>query len=232
MIGIIAAMRVELEKLLALTENKKTRSVSGLTFTQGVLEGVDVVMTVSGEGKVNAALCAEAMILLYAPTLLINTGVAGALSATLRVPDIAVARAVKEHDYDISPLGYRKGEVLFPGGSALAFEADACFADAVLRAAKELGVHAEDGVIVSGDSFIADAAVKERLVREFDGIACEMEGGAIGHVAYLNGIPFGVIRAISDTADDGTKYDPDRAAEISVALTRRALSEWKKAKSN
>lgn len=228
MIGIIAAMQVELEKLLSFTEVSEVKEVSGLRFTRGTLEGKEVVMTVCGEGKVNAALCAEAMILLYQPTMLINTGVAGGLSPTLHVPDVAVARAVKEHDYDISPLGYRKGEVLFPGGSALAFDAEATFADAVLCAAKELSIHAEDGVIVSGDSFIADPAVKERLVREFDGIACEMEGGAIGHVAFLNGIPFGVIRAISDTADDGTKFDPERAAEVSVALTRRALALWDK----
>lgn len=226
MIGIIAAMRVELEQLLAASEVLETKEVSGLHFTVARLSGADVVMTVCGEGKVNAALCAEAMILLYAPTLIINTGVAGALSPTLHVPDVAVARAVKEHDYDITPLGYRKGEVLFPGGSALSFEADARFADAVMRAAKELMIHAEDGVIVSGDSFIADVAVKEQLVRDFDGIACEMEGGAIGHVAYLNGIPFGVIRAISDTADDGTKFDPERAATVSVALTRRAIADW------
>lgn len=224
MIGIIAAMRCELEQLLAAAKIEETRSEGRLTFHVGTLDGVRVVMTVCGEGKVNAALCAEAMILLYAPSLLVNTGVAGALSPTLSVPDVAVASAVCEHDYDISALGYGKGEVLFPGGSATYFEAEKCFSNAVLRAAAEEGVHAECGVIVSGDRFIADGDTKEQLRCDFGGIACEMEGGAIGHVAFLNGVPFAVLRAISDNADDSTKFDPIRAADISVRLTRRAIS--------
>lgn len=227
MIGIIAAMTVELNKLKEITRVTGERKVSGLTFTEGVLEGREVVMTVCGEGKVNAALCAEAMILLYAPTLLINTGVAGALSPTLHVPDIAVASATCEHDYDISPLGYGKGEVLFPGGSAVYFKTDEAFTEAVLAAAAEQGIHAEQGVIASGDQFIADAERKAALVSLFDGIACEMEGGSIGHVAHLNQTPFAVIRAISDSADDATAYDPERAAENSVKLTRRALALYR-----
>lgn len=223
MIGIIAAMSVELEKIVERMEVKEKKTVSGLTFTVGMLEGHETVATVCGEGKVNAALCAEAMILLYAPRLIINTGVAGALSDTLRVPDIAVATAVCEHDYDISPLGYKKGEVLFPGGSATSFAADAAFAEALLKGAEALSLHAEAGVIVSGDCFIADAEKKAALVRDFGGIACEMEGGAIGHVAFLNQTPFAVIRAVSDSAEDAEGYDPVRAAKNSVALTCFAL---------
>ncbi len=228
MIGIIAAMSVELEKIVERMQVEEVRAVSGLTFTLGMLEGHKTVATVCGEGKVNAALCAEAMILLYAPSLIVNTGVAGALSDTLRVPDIAIATAVCEHDYDISPLGYQKGEVLFPGGSATSFFADKTFADALMRGAKELGLHAEAGMIVSGDCFIADTAKKQALVRDFGGIACEMEGGAIGHVAFLNQTPFAVIRAVSDSAEDADGYDPVRAAVNSVALTCRALALYQR----
>jgi adenosylhomocysteine nucleosidase len=224
MIGIVAAMQIELEKLKRAAVIRETKAVSGLTFTVGTLEGHEVVMTVSGEGKVNAALCTEAMILLYSPRLIINTGVAGALSPTLHVPDVAIARAVVEHDYDISPLGYQKGEVLFPGGSATSFVTDTAFTEAVARAAGELGVYAELGTVATGDAFIAERADKERLHRDFGAIACEMEGGAVGHTCFVNKTPFAVIRAISDNADDATVYDPERAADISVALTRRALS--------
>ena len=181
-------------------------------------------MAVCGEGKVNAAMCTEAMILRYAPSLIINTGVAGALSPTLSVPDVAIATAVAQHDYDISPLGYAPGEVLFPGGSATSFRTDAHATELMLRAAEAEGLHAEAGVIVSGDQFIADNTVKEHLARDFSGIACEMEGGSIGQVATLNGVPFAVLRAISDTADDGEKFDPVRSSEISIRLTRRLLS--------
>ena len=225
MIAIIAAMSCELEKLLMAADIHEVRAEGGLTFHIGELEGKAVVMTVCGEGKVNAALCAQTLILLFAPELIINTGVAGALSSTLSVPDVAVGTAVCEHDYDISPLGYGKGEVLFVGGSATYFECDKRFADAVLLAAGEMGVHAEAGVIASGDQFIASEAKKEEIRQDFGAIACEMEGGAIGHVAFLSGIPFAVLRAISDNADDGEKFDPVRAAAISVDITRRALAK-------
>ncbi|MBO5653186.1 MAG: 5'-methylthioadenosine/adenosylhomocysteine nucleosidase [Clostridia bacterium] len=224
MIGIIAAMTVELEKLKEAATVTREETVSGLTFTLGVLEGKEVVMTVCGEGKVNAALSAEAMLLRYAPTLLINTGVAGALSETLSVPDVAVATAVCQHDYDISPLGYQKGQVLFPGGSATFFETDGKAASAFTAAAKEAGVHTESGVIASGDIFVAEEGLKTAIRQGFSAIACEMEGGAIGHVAFLNQTPFAVIRAISDGADDATAFDPVRAAAISVDITRRALT--------
>ncbi len=223
MIGIIAAMTVELEKLKEAATVTREETVSGLTFTLGVLEGKEVVMTVCGEGKVNAALSAEAMLLRYAPTLLINTGVAGALSETLSVPDVAVATAVCQHDYDISPLGYQKGQVLFPGGSATFFETDGKAASAFTAAAKEAGVHTESGVIASGDIFVAEEGLKTAIRQGFSAIACEMEGGAIGHVAFLNQTPFAVIRAISDGANDAAAFDPVRAAAISVDITRRAL---------
>lgn len=224
MIGLIAAMSIEMENLCALATVREERCVSGIRFVTATLDGKDVVLAVCGEGKVNAALCAEAMILLYHPDVIINTGVAGALSPTLRVPDVAIATSVVEHDYDISPLGYAPGEVLFPGGSATAFLTDEKVTAAMKRAAEEEGVHAECGPILSGDQFIADVAVKERLVKLFHGVACEMEGGAIGHVCYLNEVPFAVIRAISDTADDGEKFDPVRSSDISIRLTRRMLS--------
>jgi adenosylhomocysteine nucleosidase len=224
MIGIIAAMSVELEKLKEAATIEKEETVSGLTFYTGTLAGKNVVMTVCGEGKVNAAPSAEAMILRYAPSLLINTGVAGALSPTLSVPDVAIATAVCQHDYDISPLGYEKGQVLFPGGSAVYFEADAAAVRAFTAAADAAGVHTEQGVIASGDVFVADGALKTAICQRFSAIACEMEGGAIGHVAYLNRTPFAVLRAISDGADDATAFDPIRAAAISVDITLRALA--------
>ena len=224
MIGLIAAMSIEMENLCALASVREERCVSGIRFVTAVLDGKDVVLAVCGEGKVNAAMCAEAMILLYHPTLIINTGVAGGLSPTLRVPDVAIATSVVEHDYDISPLGYAPGEVLFPGGSATSFATDAKATAAMRTAAEAEGVHAELGPILSGDQFIADVAVKERLITLFHGIACEMEGGSIGHVCYLNKTPFAVLRAISDTADDGEKFDPVRSSDISIRLTRRMLS--------
>lgn len=227
MIGIIAAMEVELELLKKSTEISEERKISGMTFYRGTYGGKEVVFAVCADGKVNAAVCAEIMVLEYKPTLLINTGVAGGLSPTLHVPDVAIATATVEHDYDLSPLGYEKSAVLYDNGhkSIVYFEADKRLYELMAEAAKERGVHAETGVIVTGDQFIADEETKAALVKNYNGIACEMEGGAIGHVAFINRIPYGVLRAISDTADDGTKFDPDRAAAISVPLLLDVLKK-------
>jgi adenosylhomocysteine nucleosidase len=235
MIGIIAAMSVELEKIVERMEVKEKKTVSGLTFTVGMLEGHETVATVCGEGKVNAAVCAQTMILLFGATRIINTGVAGSLSPTLHVPDVAIATETVQHDYDISPLGFARGQVLcgrrndeFPDGDAITvrFPADPAIAKALTEAATAEGCHAETGCIVSGDQFIADPAVKEDLVKTFGGIACEMEGGAIAQVCRVAGVPYGVLRAISDNADENApeSFDPQRAAAISIAVTRRALA--------
>lgn len=223
MIGLIAAMQIELEMLLEKTDVKEKKTVSGMTFTVGTLAEKTVVMTVCGEGKVNAALAAQTMILLYAPSLIINTGVAGSLSPDLGVGDTAVASAVCQHDYDLSPLGYPKGRVLFPGGSADRFPTDKAVSEAILDAAAALGVHTRLGVIATGDVFVADDGLKASLVQAFDAIACEMEGGAIGHACTLAGVPFAAIRAISDNADDAKAFDPVSASAVSVAITERVL---------
>lgn len=217
-------MQCEAQELQKNMTEVETQVVSGISFVTGKLVGKEVVLAVCSEGKVNAALCAEAMVLRYQPSLLLNTGVAGSLSPSLKVPDVAIATAVGEHDSDISPLGYQKGEVIIRDVPYRLFEADKKVVQALLAASASVGVHAEAGTIVSGDQFIADPVKKQELIDRYDGaVACEMEGGAIGHVAFVNHIPFGIIRAISDGAEDENAYDPLRAAAISVAITLKFL---------
>lgn len=224
MIGLIAAMRCEAEALSARLAQRKSVNISGMDFESGLLEGKEVVLAVSGEGKVNAALCAQTMVLAFHPSLLVNTGVAGSLSPTLRVPDVAVATSAGEHDSDLSPLGYGKGEVLIHDLPHCLFPVEKGLWEKMLAACREAGVHAEAGAILSGDQFIASEEKKAELRGRYpDAVACEMEGGAVGHAAFVNGIPFAVIRAISDNANDGRAFDPVRAAEISVAVTLRFL---------
>lgn len=216
-------MEVEAALLKAHLADGKTEEVSGILFTRGKWNKTEVILAVCSEGKVNAALCAEAMILRYAPSAIINTGVAGGLSSTLHVPDVAVATAVAQHDMDMSPLGYQKGDVLIHDKVHSLFEVDKELMMRLFEAAEAEGSHVEAGVIVSGDAFIADPLKKEELKRRYNAVACEMEGGAIGHTCYVNGVPFAVLRAISDTADDGTAYEPARAAAISERILARAL---------
>ena len=205
MIGIIGAMTVEIEGLRALMTEKREETVSGIKFVSGMLEGKEVVTAVSGIGKVFAAICTEAMILKYDPDVVINTGVAGTLTDKLGIGDIAVARNVVQHDMDTSPLGDPRG--LVSGINVIYFDADVKTSESLSRAAAELNINTLSGTVASGDQFIASKEKKQDITDTFGAVACEMEGAAIGHVCYVNGKPFAVLRAISDSADGHAEMD-------------------------
>ncbi len=225
MIGIIAAMNVEMESLRSYIENPVTETVSGITFVSGMLEGKEVVTAVCGIGKVFAAMCAQTMILRYKPDCIVNTGVAGTLTDKLTIGSIAVSSAVVQHDMDTSALGDPVGmisginKVLLPASGDLCDQLSAC--------ATVLGIRTETGVIASGDQFISSSEKKDAIVKTFGAIACEMEGAAIGQVCYVNRVPFCVLRAISDSADGSSHMDyptfVGMAAEQSVKLLRTFL---------
>ena len=225
MIGIIAAMEVELQSLRSLMQNPEEETISGLRFVRGTLEGRDVVTVVCGIGKVFAALTTQTMILRYAPEAIICTGVAGTLTQQLSIGDIAVSACVVQHDIDTSALGDPPG--LISGLNLIELPAHAPLADRLTACANELGLRTLRGVIASGDQFIASAERKAEIVRQFGAIACEMEGGAVAQVCHVNGTPFCVLRAISDSADGSSHMDYPQfvrlAAEQSVRLVRAYL---------
>ena len=215
MIGILGAMDIELEALLSDMKEKESEQISGFTFFKGKIENREVVIAKCGIGKVAAALCAQAMILRYHPSLLLNTGVAGTLTTALSVTDVAVGTSAVQHDMDTSPLGDPIG--LISGINKIYFEADKKAADLFLKIAKESGVNAIGGTIASGDQFIASAEQKARIVKNFDAIACEMEGGAVAQAAYLAKTPFIILRAISDSADGSSHMDYPTFLPIAAA---------------
>ncbi len=199
MIGIICALDIEAKQLRENLEGPVSESVGRLTFTRGKLMGKDVVIGMAGVGKVNAAMCAQTMILKYAPSLIVNSGVAGSLSKRLDIGDIAVGTGVVEHDFDTTAVG--DPPAFFNETNGEPFPCDEAAAKAILKAAEEEGVHAVPAKLASGDQFISDADTKARLVRMFGADACEMEAGAIAHVCHNNGVKCAVIRAISDSTD-------------------------------
>ena len=225
MIGIIAAMDVEMKSLRSYMENTETEVISGIRFVRGTLEGKDVVTAVCGIGKVFAALCAQTMILHYHPQCIINTGVAGTLTDALTIGSIAVSSAVVQHDMDTSPLGDPVG--LISGFNKVELPADRLLTGQLSACAKVMGIKTATGVIASGDQFVASAERKAFIVEHFKAIACEMEGAAVGQVCYVNKVPFCVLRAISDSADGSSHMDyptfVQMAAEQSVALMRRFM---------
>ena len=206
-IGIIGAMDLEVEHLKGEIQISRIVDKAGMEFYTGTLKGVDVVIVRSGIGKVNAGLCAQILADVFQVTHIINTGVAGSLNAKLDIGDILISRDALYHDVDVRIFGYQLGEV--PQMGCREFKADKAMIEAAVSSCKEVNpdIHVEVGRILSGDQFISDKAKKETLLADFQGDCTEMEGAAIAHSAYLNKIPFVIIRAISDKADDSAEMD-------------------------
>lgn len=222
MIGIIGAMEVEVAALKNDMENKEVFEISGIEFVKGTLCGKEAVVAKCGVGKVFAALCAQTMILKFSPDCIINTGVAGSLSEKLGVCDVAVADSVVQHDMDTSAIGDPVG--LISGINIVNIPADKKVSDLLTEVVSDLGINTYSGTVASGDQFISSAEKKDYIMKTFGAVACEMEGAAIGHVCYVNGVPFGVVRAISDNADGSSHMDfptfAASAAEISIKTVK------------
>ena len=228
MIGIIGAMQTETAAIIAEMQHKEEKRISGIRFVKGEWCGKEAVVATCGVGKVFAALCAEAMILTYHPDCIINSGVAGALDDRLHLLDLVIGEQVVQHDMDTSPLGDPKG--LLSGINLVKLSADAGLADALERAAAAMEVRSLRGTVASGDQFIADDAKREFIRSTFGAACCEMEGASIGHVCYVNEVPFVVLRAISDGAADDAKMDYPafvvKAAERSINILRKFTEEY------
>jgi len=224
MIGIICAMEKEAEKLKANMDNPVTDHVGRLEFTAGTLMGQMTVIGMAGVGKVNAAMCAQAMIMRYGPSLIVNSGVAGSLSPQLDIGDIAVGTGVVEHDFDTTALG--DPPAFFNELDGDTFPCDPDAARAILLAAEAEGVHALQAKIASGDRFISQASEKARLLRMFDAHACEMEAGAIAHVCYNNSVKCAVIRAISDSTDGEHQVEFYKFLPVAADNSARVLMRF------
>ena len=227
-IGIIGAMDPEVEGLIALLENPKEEKLGALTFFAGEILGKRVVIARCGIGKVFAAMCCEAMILKFAPRLVVNTGVGGALNHSLRPTDIVIGSRTFQHDMDTSPFGDPKG--LISGINKIYLDCDERARGILTNAAKNLSLNAIVGDIATGDCVVADNAKREAITAAFGGDACEMEGCAIAQVAYTNGVPFIIVRAISDSADGEASLDYPKflkiAAENSLKLVLELIKSY------
>ena len=208
-IGVIGAMQIEVDNLKKSMQVEKTEEVSSVNFTIGKIGNVEVVAAVSGVGKVFAAICAETMILKYNVDMLINIGVAGSTTNKLKVFDVAVAQNVVQHDMDTSPLGDPVG--LLSGINKIYIPTDE-------NIRKEKGLNYEVGTIATGDQFIHTKEKKEWICDNFDAIAAEMEGGSIGHVCYVNNVPFVILRTISDSEGGAMDYQTfaTKAAQVAI----------------
>ena len=205
-LGIIGAMDVEVATLKENMLSKTLHTVAGMEFCEGKLENADAVVVQCGVGKVNAALCAQILCSCFGVTHIVNTGIAGSLNAELDIGDFVISRDAVYHDMDATNFGYPMCQV--PGLSVLAFPADEMLVNAALKAAEAANPgHVRIGRVATGDQFVAEKTLKEKITRNTGAFCTEMEGGAIAHAAWKNGVPFVIIRAISDKADDSAEMD-------------------------
>lgn len=223
-IGIIGAMDEEVQMIKNQMEEVRVQKIASMEFYEGKLQGKATVIVRCGIGKVNAAVCTQILVDLFHINAVINTGVAGSLRNEIDIADIVLSTDTQQHDMDATGFGYQVGVI--PRMEESVFKAD----ERLINLAKEvcaevlpeIGVHT--GRVVSGDQFISDTGKKAWLVENFDGYCTEMEGAAIAQAAYLNQIPFLIIRAISDKADHSAEMTYSEFEEIAIKNTVKLLS--------
>ena len=205
-LGIIGAMAVEIAALKENMENMRETTRAGMVFYEGKLQGVDAVVVQCGIGKVNAAMCTQILCDCFHVTRVVNTGIAGSLCAELDIGDLVISRDAIHHDFDLHFWGRPIGQV--PGFDVTAFPADEKMVELAFASAEAVNPgHTKIGRVASGDQFICSREQKEKIIADTQGICAEMEGASIAHTAYRNGVPFVIIRAISDKADDSAEMD-------------------------
>lgn len=225
--GIIGAMEIEVARLKEMMTEVTVTEKASMEFNEGLLNGKPVVVVRSGIGKVNAGICTQILVDVFGVDCVINTGVAGSLRKEINIGDIVISTDAVQHDMDVTALGYTKGQI--PQIDVFAFPADERMREIAAEACREVNpeIQVFSGRVLSGDQFVSDKELKKTLTETLDGCCTEMEGGAIAQAAYLNGIPYVILRAISDKADDSATMDyPEfekKAAQHCVNLTREMV---------
>ena len=226
-IGIVGALGEEVETLCSHMESVEVVEYAGMKFHKGILSGKNVVAVMCGVGKINSAICTQILIDRFDCKLLMNVGVAGGLKNEINVGDIVISKDVVNHDMDATGFGYKLGDI--PRMDKSYFEADEEFCQLLMSVNKEINpeIGTFRGRILTGDQFISGKEKKDFLIENFDGACAEMEGVALAQTAYLNKIPFAIVRAISDKADGSAEVDyntfKDGAIVHMVALVEETL---------
>lgn len=223
-IGVIGAMEEEVSSLIQQMEDKEAKTIASMTFYKGRLWNQDAVVVQSGVGKVNMAVCTQVLVDIYHVDMLINTGVAGGLYKDINVGDIVISTDAIQHDFDVTGLGYKKSVI--PGMETSVFQADVELVALAKEACEIVNpeIQCFTGRVVTGDQFISDNKVRAALVKDYGGYCAEMEGAAMAQVAVLNKVPFVIIRAISDKADDSAPVAYETFEEQAIVHTVKLLA--------
>lgn len=226
MIGIIGAMEEEVAVLKSEMDIKETVERASMTFLRGTLCGQEVVVVKSGIGKINAGICAQILVDLFGVDALINTGIAGSCDARIDIGDLVISTDAVHHDMDAREFGYPIGQI--PRMDVLAFPADQKLIEMAVKANEKANPELKTfvGRVASGDQFIASKEVKNQIIANFAPLCCEMEGASIAQAAYLNNVPYVIVRAISDKADDSATEDYPTFEKKAIAHSVKLMKEF------
>jgi adenosylhomocysteine/aminodeoxyfutalosine nucleosidase len=221
----MCAMVEELEPILEYMHIKEKINHANNTYYLAEFDGKDIVLAYSKIGKVNASITATVMIEKFGVKKLLFSGVAGAIDSDLNIGDLITATHVCQHDVDLTVFGYKHG---FIPESEIYFDCDRRLIDVSLKVADKLNIRLKKGIIASGDQFVHSKEKKEWIKEVFGASAIEMEGGAVGCVCWNEQVPFFMLRAISDTAEEGAGVDFDAFLEESSKVSAKFLIEMLK----
>ena len=229
-LGIIGAMDIEIQTLKEKIENLTVTEKAGTEYYEGTLQGLPVVLVKCGIGKVNAAIGAQILCDLFSVTHIVNTGIAGSLCARQDIGDMVISSDVWHHDFDCVAFGYPMCKI---PGMPQSFAADEKLITLAKNAAQQTGSNVRIGRVASGDQFVADPKLKDQIISRTEALCTEMEGAAIAQTAYRNGIPFVILRCISDKADNSAEMDypsfeamaAKRCAQVTMTLAQQLAAE-------
>lgn len=225
MLGIIGAMPIEVEKLTQAMVGVSTCKIGQTTYFSGKLSGTACVVAFSGVGKVNAAVCAQTMILVFNVKKIVNVGVAGGLLEHMSLGDVIVATSAVQHDFDVTALGEPIGQISTI--NLVNLPCSSCINKKIietLKLHKNSGVFC--GVIASGDKFVAKKDELIKIREQFNAVACDMETGSIAHVCYINAVEFAAIRVISDNINnENSSLDYEKFKQKSAQIACDILTK-------
>ena len=228
MLGIIGAMDIEVNGLIEKMNNPTEKTFGMLRFVSGSINGTECVVAKCGIGKINAAACTQTMILEYHPDRIINTGIAGSTSAKTHIGSIVIADKVIQHDFDTTVLGDELGTLFLPDNSTIQYiPCDTGMVSELSDICRSLDdIDSTVGTVATGDRFIGSKEERHRINSLFGAIACEMEGGSIGQVCYMNKVPFIILRSISDdsSSDESAEVEYSTFSKSAAAKSIEILS--------
>lgn len=225
-IGIIVAMKEELEEILKIMKEIKEKKIYNITFYEGKIENNQVIVVQSGVGKVNASRTTQILIDKFNIKKIINVGVAGALNSNLNIGDIVIANELIQHDFDITAFDHKKGYITGVGDY---IECDNELVEKLQNISKKIKNETHQiitGIIASGDIFCTEIKMKNKIRTKFNAECVEMEGAAIGQVCYLDNIPFAVIRSISDSPNGNNAIVFDKFIKLASTRCANILKEF------